>query len=102
MDDIVSPRLIEQPVKQYMGTVLQNCHSHRSNIYYYVLNISIFLIFVLIFGISLYYCYSNKKTPYELQQKMTQDQNYILSKIRYYQDEQKKLSSTKLTNLPML
>jgi len=101
MED-AGPKLIDPSMKFYMSRVLKTCHENRTLIYYYVLNVSVFVLFVAITGLVLYYCYQQKKTPYELHQKMLRDQSYILSKIRYYKEEQQKLSSTKLTNLPIM
>ena len=39
-------------------------------------------LFILIFGIGLYYCYKQKPSEYELHKKMLKDQQYILSKIK--------------------
>ena len=90
------PNLIEPTIKYYIDNTLQSCHSNRTKIYYYVLNISVLIIFCCVVGLTLYYCSSQKKTPYEIKQKMTKDQSYILYKIRYYQDEQKKMTTTRL------
>jgi hypothetical protein len=94
--DIGPPKLIEPTVKYYMDNILQSCHNNRTQIYYYTLNISVLVLFIIIVCVTLYYCRSQKKTPYELQQKLIRDQNYVLSKIRYYQDEQKKITTTRL------
>ena len=94
------PRLIEPNARYFLYNTLQKCHDNRVQIYTMVLNIGVFLLFVLITGATLYYCYKKKLTPYEQQQKLMRDQQYVLSKIRFYQDEQKKISSSRITNLP--
>jgi hypothetical protein len=80
------PRLIENTTRYYLSKTLNQCHSFRVNIYYYVLNISVLIILVLGVGATLYYCSKGKLTEYEKQQKIYQDQQYVLSKIRYYKD----------------
>jgi hypothetical protein len=94
--------LIEPTVKYYLFNTLQNCHAHRINIYYYVLNIGVFLIFSLIVGYTLYYCYTHKLSPHEREQKMLKDQNIILSKIRMYQEDIQDRRMSDITNLPVL
>jgi hypothetical protein len=99
-----APRLIEINAKNYMFQTLQQCHNHRINIYYYALNIGIFLLFLLVVGTVLYYCNKNKLTDYERNQRILKDQQYVLSKIRYYQDESKSRQSqvSGITNLPII
>lgn len=100
MDDAT---LIEPSVKNYLFNTLQKCHSNRVNIYFYVLNIGIFVIFTFIVGFTLYYCYTQKPNEYEKQLKLIKDQEYVMSKIRYYQDIKKNDEETKfssITNLP--
>lgn len=80
------PRLIENTARYYLSNTLTQCHSYRVQIYYYVLNIGVFLAVVLGVGTVLYYSNKGKMTDYEKQQKLYQDQQYVLSKIRYYKD----------------
>ena len=101
-----TPRLIEPNIKYVLFSTLQKCHNHRVKIYNWFFNICIFSAFVLIFGGGLYYCYKTKPTPEELRQKMIKDQNYIMSKIRFYQNEklQERTNNqtSEITNLPMM
>jgi hypothetical protein len=100
MDSI---NLIEPNVKNYLYDTLQKCHSTRINIYYYVLNIGVLLFIVGVFGFALYYSSKQKLTDYELQQKLIKDQQYVLSKIRYYKEDKKTIEDSKMssiTNLP--
>jgi len=85
------PKLIDVGAMNYMYSALRSCHENRVKIYYYSLNIGVFIAFSLVVGLALYYCYRNKPTPYERHQKMMRDQEYVLSKIRFYQAEQKNL-----------
>ena len=93
-------KLIEPNVRTYLNTTLQSCRETRTNVYYLVLNIGVFILFIAIFGSILYYSYNNKKSPYELQQKMANDQEYILSKIRFYQSSKIEETTSKITSLP--
>lgn len=97
------PRLIENSAKNYLFQTLKQCHNNRVNIYYYVFNIGIFIIFVSIVAGVLYYCHKTKISDYEKRRKMLYDQQYILSKIRFYQEENndRKEHLSNITNLPM-
>lgn len=99
------PQLIENSASYYLQQTLQRCHETRVNFYYYVLNISVLLVFALIVGYTLYYCYTHKPNDYERYQKMLKDQEYVVSKIRYYQEETKQKreqNSSYITDLPFI
>ena len=97
----VTPRLIETGAVYYMSNVLNSCHSNRVNIYLYALNIGVLIIFLFVVGLILYYCHKNKLTPEENYQKQLKEQEYIMSKIRYYKDHQMSIASrASITGLP--
>jgi hypothetical protein len=97
------PRLIENNCRSYMSEILNQCHENRVNIYLYFLNIGVFIIFVLVVFLVLYYCYKTKLSPEEEYQKRIKDQEYILSKIRFYKEHQRNISSkASITDLPVL
>lgn len=97
------PRLIESGAHNYMTQILQNCHSNRVSIYLYVLNIGVFIGFIIVVGLVLYYCHKNKLTPEEAYQKEMREQDYILSKIRYYKEQQRNIQSrAPITGLPTM
>lgn len=99
----MSPSLIEPSIKEYLYDTLQKCHSNRVNVYYYTLNVGVFLFVVLVFGAALYYSNKNKRSEYEQHQKNIRDQEYVLSKIRYYQEDKKARregQTSDITNLP--
>jgi len=97
------PRLIEPTSKYYMSEILHKCHENRVTIYQYALNIGIFVIFIIVVGLVLYYCYKSKLTPEEEYQKKIKEQEYVLSKIRFYKDHQRSIASkSDITSLPTL
>lgn len=81
------PNLIDNSAINYMYDALQICHTNRVKIYYIALNAGVLIAFVVITYLILYYCYKRKPTPLELKRKMLKDQEYVLSKIRFYQRE---------------
>lgn len=98
-----APRLIEPLSRSYMSEILSKCHENRVNIYLYSLNIGVLVLFVLVVFLVLYYCYKNKLTPEQEYQKKIKEQEYILSKIRFYKDHQRSIASkSSITELPVL
>ena len=96
------PRLIDNNARYYLYNTLQKCHENRVHLYTIALNVIVFVVFVLVTCSILYYNYKNKLTDEELREKMIRDQQYILSKIRYYQTEHKKQNTSDITSLPMI
>jgi hypothetical protein len=96
------PRLIEPNARFFLQDTLKKCHDNRFTIYYYIFNISIFVIFVGAIACILYYCHTHKLSDYEKQRKMIVDQQYVLSKIRFYQEEIKERPTTSITSLPFM
>ena len=98
------PYLVDPSFHNYMNGSLFACHTTRLNLYYYILNLGILLVFVIIFGYALYCCNTQKLSDYDKQQKLLQDQQYVLSKVRYYKQEmaQKEDNINRITNLPDL
>jgi hypothetical protein len=105
MDKEYNPRLIENSAKNYLFQTLQKCHTNRVSIYYYALNFGVLFLFAGVVGLILYYCSKKKLTDYEKQQKMLKDQQYVLSKIRYYQEDKKERQQSQvsgITDLPYI
>lgn len=98
-------RLIENSARNYLFNTLQKCHTNRVSTYYYTLNFGVLFFFVGIVALVLYYCSKQKLTDYEKQQKMMKDQSYIMSKIRYYQEDKKERQQSQvsgITDLPYI
>jgi hypothetical protein len=104
MDTITSvPRLIEQGAHSYMSNVLNKCHDNRVNIYLYALNTGVLILFIGITFLILYYCHKTKITPEENRQKLLKEQDYILSKIKFYKEHQRSIASrSSITGLPTM
>ena len=99
------PRLIEPLAKNYLYETLRTCHDIRVNMYSYLLNVGILILFIVIFGLAIYYSRKNKLSDYEKEQKMFRDQQYVLSKIRYYREfekEQNQAATSSITRLPIV
>jgi len=77
-----TPKLIEGDIRNSLFYSLQMCHNTRAKLYIYIWNLGIFIIFISVFGFTLYLCARNKKNTVEKKEKMESDQKYILNKIR--------------------
>jgi hypothetical protein len=96
------PQLIEPTAKYFLTSTLKKCHEHRVYLYYLAFNTIIFIIFFLITSSILYYCHKNKLTPEEKYHKMIRDQEYVLSKIRFFKENIQTDKTSLITNLPKM
>jgi hypothetical protein len=99
-----TPKLVDNSVKRLLSYSLQKCHTNRINIYSFAFNIFVLSFFIAFFGITLYYCYKKKPSLFDKECKMMKEQEYVLSKIRYYQQikQHQKETYSKLTDLPIV
>lgn len=105
MNQVAVPTLIEPLAKNYMFETLKTCHHIRVNMYSYILNVGILVLFIAIFGLAFYYSSKNKLSDYEKEQKMWRDQQYVLSKIQYYknvENEEQQSNLSSITRLPIV
>jgi len=101
---VQGPQLIDDSAKMYIDVLLQKSHEVRINRNYTILNVAIVFAFVFIFGGFLYYCYVNKPTKRESNYKIMKDQEFVLSKIRWFKEQNEKVNkmSSPITGLPTL
>jgi hypothetical protein len=105
MDIQSVPRLIDSNTRSFAHYALQKCHENRVYLVTICMNVAILVVFVVVFGLALYYCRKRKLTPEEEYYKMMRDQEYILAKIRFYQNDVLKpeqlKSAAPITHLPV-
>jgi len=94
------PRLIEQNVKNYINNNLYKCHQYKTEIFQWVFNIGLFILFLLILFLILFLRKKRKLTPQEMINKQMTEQQHILSKIKQYQMNKKSENASNITNLP--
>jgi hypothetical protein len=94
------PLLIEPGVKYFLDNTLKQCHIFKTNYNNIMLNIGLFAIFILILGTVLLFKYKGKLTPTEKKQKDNQKKQYILSKIKNYNDAKKMAQQELISGLP--
>jgi hypothetical protein len=96
------PSLVEPGVKYAIGESLKQAHNYKMNTYSYIFNVSVVVLFFLVFGGVLYYRYKTKLTPQEAHAKMMKDQAIIMSKIQMYQDDKKRGEYSGMTKIPFV
>lgn len=94
------PKLIENQTKNFIMDNLRSCQDYRQNRYIFTWNLMIFIIFVTVFGFTLYLCSQRKKMN---ETKSPQkDQEYILNKIKEMREMEKYQTQMKyMTQLPV-
>jgi ABC-type bacteriocin/lantibiotic exporter with double-glycine peptidase domain len=92
--------LVEPGVKYFLNQTLKQCGVIKNNVYNYLFNISLFILFLLILGGLLLYKYKGKLTPAQIYEKNKQKQQYILSKIKNYETTKKIQREELITGLP--
>jgi hypothetical protein len=97
------PRLVESNIRSYLHETLHKCHQHKATMYVWTFNIGLFLLFTITLGLILYFRRRTQDIPeYEKEAQSLKTQNYILSKIRDYQnyEKRKRQESSMITDLP--
>jgi hypothetical protein len=93
MENTPPPQLVDNLSKQYLQNVLKQCNQTRTNMYVTMFNLIVLAILFIGGAITLYILYSSRPNKQQAYQKMMKDQDYVLSKIRFYQEQQKKISN---------
>ena len=98
------PRLIDNNTKYFLNGVLKECNKFKQknfNLYY---NLLLFSGFLIILGCILFFRYKGNLTKKQLNAKQIKDNNYIMSKLIYYNrqniDNQQRTNNNLITNLP--
>lgn len=96
------PNLIDTDAKIFLDATLQKCHETRVKFHSIALNIIVLVVFCSVVGTFLYYRYRTKPTTEDANYKIMKDQEYVLSKIRYFKEENEKMNkhSSPITGLP--
>ena len=99
-EDFSKPLLIEPGVRYFLSETLKQCHIIKSKYHNLLINIGLFLFFFLILGFILLYKYKGKLTPSEKAQRNYDQHQYILNKIKNFQEAKKRESQELITGLP--
>ena len=99
-DDFSKPALIEPGIKYFLNETLKQCKEFRNNYNNLLFNACLFLSFLVVLGAILLYKYKGKLTPVEKDMKDRMKQQYILSKIKNFQDAKRLAHQELITGLP--
>lgn len=96
------PNLIDTEAKIFLDATLQKCHATRVKFHSIALNFIVLFVFCSVVGGFLYYRYRTKPSMEESNYKIAKDQEYVLSKIRYFKEENERIHkhSSPITGLP--
>tara|TARA_Y100000588_G_C13777534_1_gene720892 strand:- start:109 stop:459 length:351 start_codon:yes stop_codon:yes gene_type:complete len=94
------PTLIEPGTKYFLYETLKNCNKKKNFYYCTIFNIFLLIIFLTILGIFLFYKYKSKLTPKEKKEQKVKEQEYIMTKLRNFNEEAQKQRNLLITNLP--
>lgn len=96
----IYPKLVEHGALLHLTEGLINCHAKKIQFNSVILNIVVFILFTSVFSFWLYINRKNKLSPYDKRLKDIKEQEYVLTKIRHYQNETKENNSP-ITSLPI-
>jgi hypothetical protein len=94
------PTLIEPGVKYFLNETLKQCHIFKNKHNNHIMNIVLLSGFFILLGLILLYKYKGKLTPAEKINKNNEKKQYILSKIKNYQDAKLRAQQDLITGLP--
>lgn len=95
------PALVEPGMKYFINETLRHCRNIKDKYKNLIFNVSLFIGIVVILGTFMYFRYKGKLSKEEIQQKNTQKQKYIMSKIFNYRI-QKQQEKGEISGLPNL
>ena len=92
-----SPKLIDQPTLYYLDGALKKSHNIRIKYHRIILNVGIVCALGCLVGGFLYYRYKTRPTQQDANYKLIKDQEYVLSKIRYFQEQNQRINESSRT-----
>ena len=100
MNEYTTPKLIEPGVKLFINHTLNQCNQFKQKYYNTIINIGLFIIFCIIFCLLLMVKYKGKPTPEEQEVKEREKEQYIMSRIKNYQQDKLVAQQQLITGLP--
>jgi len=99
-EQYTKPILTEPGVKYFLSETLKQCKDFKDKYYNTLFNISLGFALLLIISIILIFKYKGKLTPAEKESKNREKQQYILTKIKNYQNAKQIAQQELITGLP--
>ena len=95
------PKLIEPGVHYFLKENLKQCKQTKYQYYNTLFNVSAFVGFFLILGISLQYMYKGKLTEKEQAERRRKTEEFLLTKMRNVEIAKRIEQQDIITNLPV-
>ena len=100
MNIIDKPLLVEPGANYFFSKSLNNCHKVKTSYINKLINVGLFVLFVVITTIILVSMYKGKPTLYEKNERLENERLYILNKIKTMQLDKQRDRNQLITNLP--
>ena len=94
------PALTEPGVKYFLNHSLKQCNIIRTKFHNTIFNIGLLIAFLIVLGVILIYKYKGRLTPVEIERKNREKQQYILSKVKNFQETKRRAHQELITGLP--
>jgi hypothetical protein len=91
--------LTEPGIRDYFVESFKSCKEYKLQYHTWILNISLFILFMSCLGSILYYKYKGKQSPMVKKRKQEEDRVYIMNRIRSLQLEKQKENNQLITGL---
>ena len=99
--DQLKPNLIEPSTKYYLKHALKESRRIKDNYINILVNILVFIFFVLLIGGLLLYKFKGKATPEELAIRENDRKKFIMRKLQQFSVEKERVNQNLITNLPL-
>ena len=100
MDIQYAPSLTEPGVKYFLRETLKQCKVKRNIYHNKLLNIALFILFLLILSILLYYKYKTRPTDEDRKKLKQLKRDYFITRVRTIEAKKAKSLSESITDLP--
>lgn len=100
MDTVALPKLTEPGATYFFKETLKKCNVRKRLLFNTIFNIILLVCFVGILGILLVYKKNNKLTVEERDKKSTEQQKYLLDRIKSFREQKQKENNETITSLP--
>jgi len=95
-----TPILVENGFKYFINESLKNCKKIRQEHINNVYNIGLFLSLIILVFLFLFVKYKGRLTKEEIKQRNKKKEQYILERIKNYQDDKRRNSQKLISGLP--
>jgi hypothetical protein len=99
-DDLSRPQLTEPGINYYLNETLKQCQIFKINYNNVVINICLLTGFFIVLGSILLYKYKGRLTRAEINKRNKDKQQYILSKVKNFQEAKRTAHQDLISGLP--